>query len=213
MKRPEGMKDRSVSFSARWYKRGSCAAALFLAILSVPSLAQNRSSKGTAKDIASKLPPNWEIYVNDRYGQSVAYPRDVFTVRDPDPTNGDGARFHSADSKALFSISGSYNSFDPPLSVNGHGDPEQGGNSLQAFDEHAAKDNGWKVTYRTRGKNWVVISGTKGDRIFYEKTMLADSDRLELDLWIEYPAEQKRVYDKIVAQMASSLDWQAGSES
>ena len=160
-----------------------------------------------AGDKHKKLPANWDTYTNDRFGQTVDYPKDIFVVQDPPPTNGDGARFHSKDGKASFTASGSHNAFDPPLALNGEGDA-----SLEAFEEGATKQDGWKVSYRRKGKDFLVLSGTRGDRIFYEKTMLVDKDQIMVTLWIEYPAAEKAAFDKVVPKMAASFDSDGGSE-
>ncbi len=64
-------------------------------------------------------------------------------------------------------------------------------------------DPGSAITYETRGKNWFVISGTVGDKIFYEKHRL--SHGMNEDFVMSYPASAKQTYDPIVARMAKSF--------
>jgi serine/threonine-protein kinase len=61
------------------------------------------------------------------------------------------------------------------------------------------------VTYQTHGNNWFVISGTKGDVIFYEKHVLSRNGQMTENFVISYPARLKQTYDPIVARMSQSF--------
>jgi hypothetical protein len=57
------------------------------------------------------------------------------------------------------------------------------------------------------GTNWLVLSGNRGDSVFYEKYVFAhgkDVDRIH-GLVVTYGNGLKSVYDPIVARMARSL--------
>ena len=65
------------------------------------------------------------------------------------------------------------------------------------------------VTYQAHGDDWFVISGTKGDGIFYERYMLSHGKEMA-EGFVEgfvmsYPAALKQTYDPIVARMAKSF--------
>ncbi|HTZ02657.1 MAG TPA: hypothetical protein VMC05_10020 [Xanthobacteraceae bacterium] len=132
---------------------------------------------------------DWLIYQNDRYGTTIDYPA-VFKMQPP-PDADDGRRFESADG-ASFAVSASYGGieFTPA-----------------AYHDFIVKhlDAGSTITYEARGKNWFVVSGTRGDRIFYEKHLLSHGGEMTEDLVISYPASRKDSYDPIVARMAKSL--------
>jgi hypothetical protein len=53
-----------------------------------------------------------------------------------------------------------------------------------------------RITYERRGRAWIVVSGYNGDRISYRKAMLACGGRSWHHLAFEYPAEQKRAFDR-----------------
>lgn len=64
---------------------------------------------------------------------------------------------------------------------------------------------GERVTYLRRGSSWIVASGFKGDRIFYRKAMLACGDTRWHHVAFEYPAAQKRAYDRFVTRASHAL--------
>ena len=64
---------------------------------------------------------------------------------------------------------------------------------------------GERVTYQRRGQGWVVSSGFKGDHIFYRKAMLACGNTVWHQIAFEYPANQKRAYDRFVTRAEKAL--------
>lgn len=134
---------------------------------------------------------NWHTYFNDRYGTTIDYP-DRFKP-EPPPDADDGRRFKSADG-AYFWVAASYYTYALDLDLAGYRD-----SILKNLDKGAV------VTYQASGKNWFVISGTKGNDIFYERHMLTHGAQLTEDFGISYPAALKSTYDPIVARMAKSL--------
>ena len=62
-----------------------------------------------------------------------------------------------------------------------------------------------RITYERRGQAWIVVSGYKGDRIFYRKAMLACGGRSWHHLAFEYPAEQKGAFDEFVTRASYAL--------
>jgi serine/threonine-protein kinase len=137
---------------------------------------------------------DWLTYQNDRYGTTIDYP-DLFKMQPP-PDADDGRKFEAADG-ADFTVSASYFAatyFAPDLTV-------------AKYHDYIVKtlDHGAAITYETRGKNWFVISGTLGDKIFYEKHLLSHGAQMNEDFVMSYPASVKQTYDPIVARMAKSF--------
>jgi hypothetical protein len=64
---------------------------------------------------------------------------------------------------------------------------------------------GERVTYRRLADRWFVVSGVKGDRIFYRRGLRACRGKVWHHLAFEYPSEQKRAYDRIVTAVSRSL--------
>src|SRR5271168_3447660 len=86
----------------------------------------------------------WHTYYNDRYGTTIEY-LDNFQPGNPPDAN-DGLAFTSPDG-ASFSVFASYNALDF---------------NLASYQDFIVKDlePGRVITYRARGHDWFVISGT-----------------------------------------------------
>jgi hypothetical protein len=132
---------------------------------------------------------DWRTYQNDRYGTTIDYPS-IFRPQPP-PDADDGRAFKSADG-GEFSVFASYGGIDSDLAT---------------YRNFVVKnlDAGSVVTYQAHGDNWFVVSGTKGDRVFYERHLLSHRGAMTEGFVITYPASLKQTYDPIVARMAKSF--------
>ena len=62
-----------------------------------------------------------------------------------------------------------------------------------------------RVTYERQGGDWVVSSGYRGDRIFYRKAILACHGTKWRHIEFEYPASEKRLFDRFVTRTSFAL--------
>jgi len=131
----------------------------------------------------------WKTYFNDRYGTSIEYPS-RFKPGEP-PDSNDGQTF-TADDGAELAVWASYAAMNRDLA------------ELEASLRENLKDNE-KITYRASGKNWLVVSGTQGDKVFYKRYLLSHRNELENAVQLSYPASLATTYDPIVARIAKSL--------
>lgn len=128
----------------------------------------------------------WQSYVNDRFGMSFDFPADVFTPLEP-PQNGDGRSFASPD--ASLQIFATHNTLgETPRSM------KRDMVGLEDYQE---------VTYSPSGDTWLVLSGFRGDRIFYEKYFFRDD--VVSAFAIEFPRERKPFYSPIIERMEDSF--------
>ena len=67
------------------------------------------------------------------------------------------------------------------------------------------KVRGGDITYERAGRTWIVVSGFKGNRIFYRKAMLACGGSAWHYLEFEYPAAAKRAFDAFVTRSSAAL--------
>ena len=115
--------------------------------------------------------PNYNTYINDRFGYQIAYP--LFLKPQGEPTNNDGQVF---------------------LSKSGDAEMRAYGGYLVAFtfDEeynNALTDN-WNqkgkpvITYKARSKDWFVVSGTIAKKIFLQKEFLQEGHNTNCHLLI-----------------------------
>jgi serine/threonine-protein kinase len=130
----------------------------------------------------------YRAYANERFGATADVP--ASWRAGPPPANGDGLIFRSPDGNAALTVSGSLNIAD---SVD------------EAMRDQATPNDGENVTYSKAGKRDVTISGTKGDRIFYRKSILVCGDQVWNSIHLEYPARDKKAYDALVTHVARSL--------
>lgn len=132
--------------------------------------------------------PQYRTYANERFGTTAEVPADWNA--DPPPENGDGLVFRSPDGHGSVTVSGSLHIWD---SID---------EAMRIFDQ---PENGERITYRHREPRALVVSGTRGDMIFYAKHILSCRDQVWNDLHIEYPAGEKAAYDAVVTHISRSL--------
>jgi hypothetical protein len=65
---------------------------------------------------------------------------------------------------------------------------------------------GEQVTYKTRGQNWWVLSGYRGDKIFYRRAGFACKRQRVHVIDLIYPREQKRQFDALVTSISHRLE-------
>ena len=127
-------------------------------------------------------------YANERFGTTAEVP--AAWKPDPPPANGDGLIFRSPDGHASITVSGS-------LHVSDTIEEE-----MRAYQQ---LEPGAKITYRRRGPRSLVVSGTRGDTIFYNKHLLSCRDQVWNNLYVEYPARERTMYDALAARVSRSL--------
>jgi serine/threonine-protein kinase len=132
--------------------------------------------------------PQYRSYENPRFGATADVPADW--TPDPPPANGDGLRFRSPDRRASITVSGMLNIYDTVE---------------EAMKSYEEPGEGEKITYRHREARAIVISGTRGDTIFYAKHMLSCGDQIWNSVYLEYPLAEKTAYDALVTHVAQSL--------
>jgi hypothetical protein len=58
-----------------------------------------------------------------------------------------------------------------------------------------------EITYQPRGHSWFVLSGYRGEQIYYEKIMFSCEERVVNILAIAYPASERGQFDPVVERM------------
>jgi hypothetical protein len=132
---------------------------------------------------------SWTTYRNTRFGTSIEYPSRFKPGRPPD--NNDGQSFTAADGAGL-SVWGSLNVEEDDLA------------GVEKFVRENSQE-GDRITYRTAGQNWFVLSGTRADLIFYKRYMLSHRNEIINAFEITYPAALASAYGPIVARLSKSL--------
>jgi hypothetical protein len=141
-------------------------------------------------------PPTYKTYHNARFGYRIDYPADLRPQ--PEPDNGDGRRFVSADGQTVLTAYAGYQALDGGL----------------ATTRNVARQ-GWQEKHATftldqLTRTGYVLSGQLKGRIFYEKTILK-SNTLTTFLW-EYPAARKAAMDAVVRHTIQTLQSSVAGE-
>ena len=128
----------------------------------------------------------WERYVNERFGTSLEFPADIFTPAEA-PANGDGRRMQSED--ATLEIYTWHNA---------------DGETAASLKRRLVGTEGYEnVTYSPSGASWLVISGYRGDNIFYEKYFFQND--MVSGFGMEFPKAAKPRYAPIVERVEDSF--------
>ena len=134
----------------------------------------------------------YDTYANARFKYSIAYPSGILYPQG-EADNGDGQKFLSRDGRAVMLVYG------------GH---QLDAVSLSDMYEETLKQKGLngvrrEVTMKLLKKDWFVVSGYAGEKVFYQKTMLKDG--VFKTFIIEYERAQKSFYDPVTARIARSF--------
>jgi hypothetical protein len=121
-------------------------------------------------------------YCNARFGFCISYPGNFKAQGESD--NGDGQEFLSLDGKS------SLLAYRDGREVIYESQSEC---KRQSYLSDATSDATKKVTYKTMGDNFYVVSGYEGSSIFYQKTIFTDEGMMTVIF--TYPASQKAKYD------------------
>lgn len=138
---------------------------------------------------AAAMAQSWGRYTDPLYGTTVLYPAQIFSpVAAQDVP---GQSFLSSDGQARLAIGVWENPSNVPPAV--------------YRDQLLSKPNHPNITYRPRGRSWFVLSGYRGDRIYYEKVMYSCGWRLVNVFAMVYPIAQRTLYDPIVERMEDTF--------
>lgn len=133
---------------------------------------------------------SWAPYKNPRFGYTLSYPDSVFTPQPSD--NGDGQRFLSTDGRAKLVVYGALNSenFTP-----------------SKYRETILRDFGGydQMDYSPTGKTWFVLSGFRGENIYYQKVMFSCGGGVINVLSVTFPRAEKKFYEGLVEVMEDNF--------
>ncbi|HKQ95581.1 MAG TPA: hypothetical protein VJS40_08245 [Aestuariivirgaceae bacterium] len=141
----------------------------------------------TTESLAADL--HWRIYEDTDFGCVLDYPAALFR---PGPSNPDEPRrFSSKSADVYFRIQGVENA---------------NGWTPQAIrEQYLSADMPGDVTYDRTRSDFVVLSGYRGESIFYTKVAVSTDRSSACVFEITYPREQKKAFDRIVTRMSRSL--------
>ncbi|MBA1156655.1 hypothetical protein [Microvirga mediterraneensis] len=139
----------------------------------------------------TRVDHSWSRYRNGRFGTLADVPR-IFTIAEPQPANGDGQTFRSADGAEL-RVFGS------------HGATTVAENfaAYRNWLLDRLREDGVTITYKAKGKEWFAASGTRDRDIVYVKA-IEDCGAIH-EIRVTYPVALRQAYDPLMGHMARSL--------
>lgn len=139
----------------------------------------------------------YKTYCNSRYGFCIAYPGEILYPQG-ESGSGDGEAFKSKDGGNTLLA---YRDFRDNI------DPDKPFAIATAYAQDLKPDEGdplkKNITYKKLGKDFYVISGFHDDKVFYQKTMMADSQLVTCIL--EYRQSDRALYDQVSEQVFKSF--------
>ncbi len=155
----------------------------------------------TVKEIIQPLPHEevgiqYKTYNNDTYNFSIDYPLGIL-IPQGESGSGDGQVFKSKDEKCTLWV---YRDFRDNMSETSY-------NLKSAYQDDIRKDNPnhpkREITYSRASKDFYVISGTEGNKIFYQKTIMKNNQLVTFLL--EHKKSEKEEYQLITEHISRSF--------
>jgi hypothetical protein len=133
---------------------------------------------------------DFATYRNERHGFPLSYPATTFTPQPP-PASDAGRVFLSRDGNARL-LAGAL--------------PNAEGLNLRDYRNFVLQQSypGAAIDYAPMRDNWFVLSGVRNGVMFYERVTFTCGGRLINSWAMLYPAAERRLYDRIVEQVARS---------
>ncbi len=139
---------------------------------------------------------DWETYRSERFGFSLLFPANVLEQRSETP-DGRGVELSSGDGRARLKVLTADNTDRISL-----------GEYRSAILRQLSGNN--QLTYGPMGQSWFVLSGVRGDSIYYQKVLFACSGRVINAFALTYPEQQRREFDPIVTTIEKNFRPTAG---
>lgn len=152
--------------------------ALVVAAAPLAGAAATETSRGTI------LTQGWSTYKNQKFGFQLSYPGGLF-IAAPTPNSESGGVWKSTDGVARLIATAAPNDTSETL---------ESYRSFVMAESYADA----QLDYAPVKDTWFVLSGRKGDTMFYERITFVCEGRYIYGWQLNYPAEQRRKYDAIV---------------
>jgi hypothetical protein len=136
--------------------------------------------------------PSWTTYREQASGISLEFPRDVFVVDSGEAAVGLGRTYLSRDGRAILMI----------FSV-----ARTPGISPAEFLRRSLGITGLKFSYKRVTPRFFAVSAVNRGKTFYGRCNFNSRDAKEMKcIYMEYPAEETRDWDKIVTRISLTLE-------
>jgi hypothetical protein len=129
----------------------------------------------------------WVAYKNDEFAYSLYYPSTFFEPQ-AIAAEGEIKTFLSPDKKAKIDVFGAVN---------------DEGYTLASYRETVLNDFGGydSLDYSPKGKTWFVLSGYRGETIYYQKVLFSCGGRIINAFSIRFPTADRAFYEPLIELM------------
>lgn len=192
----------------------SVALSLILLVLPVIEASVAQAGGNDAQKTTS-----WTAYKNKRLGFTVYYPSEEFVAQD-EPAQKHGRVFMSQDGKARIAAFGM---IDPKwlgaelydekrILEDGRIDDLL---ALHLYEGDLREEGGAYETVSDKNvqKNWLTITGTRGDRAYFEKFIFSCKDKVISALSFTYPVAEADKYKRYLKTVVRRFGAGSGSET
>ena len=143
-------------------------------------------------------PLDWDTYRSERFGFSLLFPARVLEHRSETP-DGRGVELSSKDGLVRLKVLAADNT-----------------DNISIGDYRAAIlrefSGGNQLQYSPMGQSWFVLSGVRGDSIYYQKVLFACGGRIINAFALTYPEQQRRKLDPAVTTIEKNFHPTAGPD-
>jgi hypothetical protein len=141
----------------------------------------------------------WVTYENPRFGYRLYYPSALFSPGQP-PENGSGLTFTARDGRAKIVVFGAQNSENY---------------SPQDYRRILLKDFGGydRLGYSPVGKTWFVLTGFRGENIYYQKVMFTCANKVISVFSMTFPKAEKPFYEGLIEIMEDNFHPGRGTDT
>ncbi len=130
----------------------------------------------------------WGHYENARFGFSIDVPPGF--VEQSESANGDGDRFTTPTAE---------------LRAYGGNIVDTGFAGEVGFEQQAATEDGWALTYQAATPGWATFSGKKGARILYARFVAICGGTQFIGYWLEYSRADIKPFNAVIDRLTASL--------
>lgn len=162
--------------------RARISAVISACLVAIPLLADVAAAADWRRD--------WATLRNERHGFHIGYPIEIFQQQ-AEPRTDEGRVLVSRDGKAQLLVGAFAN---------------EDATTLRAYRDYLLSENyaGAHIDYAPMRGRWFVLSGTIGDREFYERVSFTCGGKLINSWAMIYPTAERRFYNRVVEAVARS---------
>ena len=141
---------------------------------------------------------DWETYRSERFGYSLLFPARVLEHHSETP-DGRGVELSSKDGSVRLKVLAADNSDN--ISI---------GEYRAAILREFSGSN--QLQYGPIGQSWFVLSGVRGNSIYYQKVLFACGGRIINAFALTYPEQQRRELDPLVTTIEKNFHATTGPD-